>query len=90
MTPAVLVLLKWTKPPRHALALLAVQRARHERSSATIAMAGVVASLALAVALTVMVTSFREAVTQWLDSVLPADLYARSATSGGQSASSGG
>ncbi|MBL0094785.1 MAG: hypothetical protein IPP50_22295 [Piscinibacter sp.] len=40
-------------------------------------MAGVVASLALAVALTVMVTSFREAVTQWLDTVLPADLYAR-------------
>ena len=31
-------------------------------------------SLALAVALTVMVTSFREAVTQWLDVVLPADL----------------
>lgn len=79
-------LLRWTKPPRHALALLAVQRARHERSSATIAVAGVVASLALAVALTVMVTSFREAVTLWLDSVLPADLYARSATSGGTDA----
>jgi putative ABC transport system permease protein len=40
-----------------------------------------VASLALCVALTVMVASFREAVTQWLDSVLPADLYARSASS---------
>ncbi len=77
------LLLKWTKPPRHALALLAVQRARHERDSATIAVAGVVASLALAVALTVMVTSFREAVTHWLDSVLPADLYARSAPGGG-------
>ena len=77
------LLLKGTKPPRHALALLAVQRARHERDSATIAVAGVVASLALAVALTVMVTSFREAVTHWLDSVLPADLYARSAPGGG-------
>lgn len=70
-------LLRGIRPPRHALWLLAVQRARHERGSATIAVAGVVASLALAVALTVMVTSFREAVTQWLDSVLPADLYAR-------------
>jgi putative ABC transport system permease protein len=76
-------LLHWIRPPRHALLLLAVQRARHERGSATIAVAGVVASLALAVALTVMVTSFREAVTQWLDSVLPADLYARVAAGGG-------
>ncbi len=76
-------LLRWIRPPRHALWLLAVQRARHERGSATIAVAGVVASLALAVALTVMVTSFREAVTQWLDSVLPADLYARVAAGGG-------
>ena len=65
--------------PRRALALLAVERARHERSSATIAVAGVVASLALSVALTVMVASFRDAVTRWLDTVLPADLYARAA-----------
>ncbi|MFT3956236.1 MAG: ABC transporter permease [Piscinibacter sp.] len=79
-------LLRGIRPPRHALLLLAVQRARHERGSATIAVAGVVASLALAVALTVMVTSFREAVTQWLDSVLPADLYARAAPGGGADA----
>jgi putative ABC transport system permease protein len=43
--------------------------------------AGVVASLALSVALTVMVTSFRQGVATWLDSVLPADLYARTAAS---------
>jgi putative ABC transport system permease protein len=43
--------------------------------------AGVVASLALAGALTVMVVSFRAGVAQWLDQVLPADLYARSAGS---------
>ncbi len=80
------VLLRWVRTPRHPLALLAVQRTRHERGSATIAVAGVVASLALAVALTVMVTSFREAVTQWLDRVLPADLYARAAAGGGDTA----
>ncbi len=79
----VALLLRYLPPPRHALALLAVQRARHERGSATIAVSGVVASLALAVALTVMVTSFRSAVTQWLDQVLPADLYARAAGGGG-------
>jgi hypothetical protein len=36
----------------------------------------------MSVALTVMVASFRDGVTQWLASVLPADLYARSAGSG--------
>ena len=70
-------LLKGIAPPRHALALLAVERARHQRHTATIAVAGVVASLSLAVALTVMVASFRESVEQWLDTVLPADLYVR-------------
>lgn len=73
--------LRAVPPPRHALALLAVERARHERDSATIAVAGVVASLALSVALTVMVASFRDSVTRWLDGVLPADLYARGAGS---------
>ena len=64
---------------RHTLPLLAVARARHQRETAAVAVSGVVASLSLAVALTVMVASFRESVTQWLDQVLPADLYVRSA-----------
>ena len=80
---AIGVLLRAVAPPAHPLALLAVERARHQRHSATIAVAGVVASLALSVALTVMVASFRDAVTQWLDSVLPADLYLRSAGGSG-------
>ncbi|MFN3496217.1 MAG: ABC transporter permease, partial [Hydrogenophaga sp.] len=42
-----------------------------------VATSGVVASLALSVALTVMVASFRDSVTQWLDGVLPASLYVR-------------
>ncbi|MEY4562616.1 MAG: hypothetical protein RLZZ618_1893 [Pseudomonadota bacterium] len=73
----VALLLSVIRPPGHALALLAVERARHQRHTATVAVAGVVASLSLAVALTVMVASFRESVTQWLDTVLPADLYLR-------------
>ena len=77
----VAALLKGVSPPRHALALLAVERARHQRHTATIAVAGVVASLSLAVALTVMVASFRDSVTQWLDTVLPADLYVRTGSS---------
>ena len=74
-------LLSRIAPPSSPLGLLALQRARHERDTATVAVAGVVASLALAVALTVMVASFRDGVSRWLDQVLPADLYVRSAAS---------
>jgi putative ABC transport system permease protein len=65
-----------------ALPLLAVERARRVRESAAVAVSGVVASLSLAVALTVMVASFRNSVTQWLDTVLPAALYVHTANSG--------
>ena len=67
---------------RHALPMLAVERARRVRESAAVAVSGVVAALSLAVALTVMVASFRTSVTQWLDSILPAALYVRTAGSG--------
>ena len=67
---------------RHRLLpMLAVERARRVRESAAVAVSGVVASLSLAVALTVMVASFRGSVTNWLDTVLPADLYVRSTLS---------
>ncbi|MDP3252837.1 MAG: ABC transporter permease [Hydrogenophaga sp.] len=61
-----------------ALPLLAVERSRRLRETAAVATSGVVASLALSVALTVMVASFRDSVTQWLDAVLPSPLYVRS------------
>jgi putative ABC transport system permease protein len=50
-----------------------------------VAVGGVVASLSLAVALTVMVTSFRGSMLDWLDAVLPSPLYLRAA--GGSSKS---
>ncbi|HEX6703642.1 MAG TPA: ABC transporter permease [Albitalea sp.] len=78
----VALLLRGLRPSGRPLALLAIERARHQRHTATVAVAGVVASLALAVALTVMVASFRDAVAQWLDTLLPADLYARAAAGG--------
>lgn len=74
---------------RRVLPMLAVERARRMRGTAAVAVSGVVASLSLAVALTVMVASFRDSVTQWLDVVLPADLYVR-ATSGGRGSNAGG
>ena len=82
LVPAVVQgLLALLPPSRHALRLLALRRAHFQRHTASAAVAGVVASLALSVALTVMVTSFRGGVTAWLDQVLPADLYVRSAGS---------
>ncbi|GAA6142053.1 FtsX-like permease family protein [Hydrogenophaga sp. 5NK40-0174] len=60
------------------LLMLAVERSRRLRAVAAVATSGVVASLALSVALTVMVGSFRTSVMQWLEEVLPAQLYARS------------
>ena len=79
LVPAVVqVLLSRTGQPRHAVALLALRRARFARQTASATVAGVVASLALSVAITVMVASFRDAVADWLDQALPADLYARS------------
>jgi putative ABC transport system permease protein len=49
---------------------------------AAIGAAGIVASFALMVAMATMVASFRVSVDQWLDRVLPADVYARTAPSG--------
>jgi putative ABC transport system permease protein len=68
-----------------ALPLLAVERSRRLRETAAVATSGVVASLALSVALTVMVASFRDSVTQWLDGVLPAQLYVRAGAMSGES-----
>jgi putative ABC transport system permease protein len=68
---------------RHPGALLAVERARRMRHGAAVLMAGIVASLSLSVAITVMVASFRTSVIAWLEVVLPADLYVRVGGSGG-------
>lgn len=63
----------------HAMAMLALERPHRMRGVAAVAVGGVVASLSLAVALTVMVTSFRTSVSQWLETVVPAPLYVRAA-----------
>ena len=81
------LLLDRLRPLAHdqVLALLGIERARRMRGTAAVAVGGVVASLALAVALTVMVASFRGSVAQWLDTVLPADVVMRMAASEGGS-----
>jgi len=56
---------------------LAVKRLWGAPSQAAVALCGVVASTSLMVAMAVMVTSFRGSVAEWLDQILPADLYLR-------------
>ena len=73
---------------RNPLWLLAFERARRMRASASVAVGGVVASLSLAVALTVMVSSFRGSMQEWLDTALPAPVYVR--TPGGPATSDAG
>ncbi|OWQ92081.1 hypothetical protein CDN99_06930 [Roseateles aquatilis] len=62
---------------RRALPLLAVERARDQAGEAGRLIAGVLVALALAVAMLVMVASFRLSLDQWLTDMLPADLYLR-------------
>jgi putative ABC transport system permease protein len=63
----------WPQPP----VWLALHRAGQSPGLAIQAIAGVVASMALVTAMAIMVSSFRNSVSTWLDQVLPADLYAR-------------
>jgi putative ABC transport system permease protein len=64
-------------------ARLATARLGAAPGHAVVAAAGVLTSVALAVAMAIMVASFRDSVDQWLDQVLPADLYVRAGAGAG-------
>jgi putative ABC transport system permease protein len=57
---------------------LAAQRLSRYPKTVSTALAGIVASVALASAMAIMVHSFRASVDTWLSNILPADLYLRS------------
>lgn len=67
---------------RTPAAWLAATRLAQSPGTIAAGMAGVVASFALASAMAIMVASFRISVADWLDAVLPADVYARAPASG--------
>jgi putative ABC transport system permease protein len=67
---------------RPVLLRLAHARLAAAPGQTVVAGAGVVASVALAVAMAIMVSSFRASVDAWLAQVLPADLYVRASSSG--------
>jgi putative ABC transport system permease protein len=60
-----------------ALSWLAVARLDNAHQAAFPALAGVVASFALVSSMAIMVHSFRVSVDDWLEEILPADLYLR-------------
>lgn len=67
---------------RPALLRLAHARLAAAPGQTVVAGAGVVASVALAVAMAIMVNSFRASVDDWLAQMLPADLYLRASSAG--------
>jgi putative ABC transport system permease protein len=67
-----------------ALPLLALQRVRDQSAEAARLVAGVLVALSLSVAMLVMVASFRQSLDDWLDRMLPADLYLRQPPQGQQ------
>jgi putative ABC transport system permease protein len=62
--------------------LLAVSQLRGAPAQAAVSLAAIVASFSLMAAMAIMVASFRESVDDWLDAVLPAELYFRSTHAG--------
>ncbi|SFG81895.1 putative ABC transport system permease protein [Duganella sp. CF458] len=61
---------------------LALARLANASGQAGIALGGVLASFSLMVAMAIMVASFRTSVDEWVLRILPADVYARSASAG--------
>ena len=69
--------LAWQKP--HPLHTLALARLANNPGQAGIALGGLLTSFSLMVAMAIMVTSFRFSLDEWLQQILPADLYVRTA-----------
>jgi len=61
---------------------LACAQLRGAPGQAMVSLAAIVASFSLMVAMAIMVASFRSSVSQWLDTLLPADLYLRTTHAG--------
>ena len=65
-----------------ASTVLACAQLRGAPGQAMVSLAAIVASFSLMVAMAIMVASFRNSVSQWLDTLLPADLYLRTTHAG--------
>ena len=68
----------------NAVFTLVLARLANAPNQAAIALGGILASFSLMVAMAIMVTSFRVSIDDWLEHVLPADLYVRATAIGDQ------
>ncbi len=62
---------------RHPWLIIALAQLRGAPGQSAVSLAAIVASFSLMAAMAVMVASFRQSVDDWLDTVLPAELYVR-------------
>jgi len=70
------------KPGASAVMTLTLSRLANASSQAGIALGGVLSSFSLMVAMAIMVASFRVSLDDWLQHVLPADIYVSTASGG--------
>ena len=70
------------RAPSNPAVALAVGQLRAAPGQAAVSLAAIVASFSLMAAMAIMVASFRDSVRDWLDVVLPADLYFRTSHAG--------
>jgi putative ABC transport system permease protein len=68
--------------PSHPPLRLALGQLRAAPGQAAVSLAAIVASFSLMAAMAIMVSSFRQSVDEWLETVLPAELYFRTTHAG--------
>jgi putative ABC transport system permease protein len=68
--------------PRGVAAILSLERLRAYPLHAAVSLSAIVAAVSLMVAMGIMVGSFRASLSDWLDGLLPADLYLRAGARG--------
>jgi putative ABC transport system permease protein len=68
--------------PRAAALRLALSQLHSAPGQVAVSLAAIVASMSLMVSMAIMVTSFRHALDEWLERILPADAYVRAAAAG--------
>src|SRR6185369_11106016 len=82
LLPAAATAIARLRPPTRSVpGRLAAARLAAAPGHAVVAAAGVLTSVALAAAMAIMVASFRDSVDEWLNQILPADLYLRAGRS---------
>jgi putative ABC transport system permease protein len=75
-------LLRALPVPRAPAPALAHMQLANAPGPASLSLAAIVAAVSLTVSMAIMVASFRQSLDDWLDRVLPADLYLRAGGSG--------